>query len=256
MQNQQHVERVVEDRRDGVLLDRQREHHVQQVLRVIEVVARVTERLADIQFVSGRRDGRQLCEDSVRENITMLGVRSVHFIVVIRRHRADDGRQHGHRMGVVTEALEEIEHAFVEHRMRAYRVVELIELGWSRQVTVQEQVGDLQEIRMLRELLHRVAPVHEDALFAVDEGYVRFAATCRNEARVIREHPLGLIEFRDVDDVRSDGTFTNGQFHFVTGRINQTISILTHIASLFFPVCEPYEHSRDPGWRESWKNAV
>ena len=56
---------------------------------------------------------RQLGDDAMREDITVLRIMYVRSVVIVRGHGADNGRQHRHGMCVVAEALEEVEHAEV-----------------------------------------------------------------------------------------------------------------------------------------------
>jgi hypothetical protein len=61
----------------------------------------------------------------------------------------------------------------------------LLELLGGRQLTVQQQVGDLEEGRVLGELLDRVAPVLEDAGVTVDVGDRAAAGRGVDEPRVV-----------------------------------------------------------------------
>ena len=65
MQDEDAVERLGEHRVDLVGLARHREAHLQEVRRVVEIVARIDERLADRVLVSHRRDGRHLGDHAV-----------------------------------------------------------------------------------------------------------------------------------------------------------------------------------------------
>ena len=64
VQDEEQVERLVERRRDLVRLGRHREHHVQEVRGVGEVVARVDERLADRLLVREGGDRLRLGEQA------------------------------------------------------------------------------------------------------------------------------------------------------------------------------------------------
>ena len=65
VQDEDPVERLGQGRVDLVGLARHREHHVQEVLGVAQVVARIDERLADRIFVAHRGDGRDLGDQPV-----------------------------------------------------------------------------------------------------------------------------------------------------------------------------------------------
>ncbi len=228
VQDEQQVQRLGLDRVDLVGLGGHGKHHLQEVCRVIEFVLRIHERLAGAQLVSGCRDRRQLGDDTVREDIAVLRIMNVRRVVIVRGHGADNGRQHRHGMGVVAETLEEVEHALVEHGVRADRGVEFLEFARRRQLAIEQQVADLDEVRMFGKLFDRVAPVHQDALFAIDEGYVRFAASRRDEARVVGKHALVTVQASDIDDVRAGSTLVDRQFQFATVRIDQSKGFLGH----------------------------
>jgi hypothetical protein len=73
-------------------------------------------------------------------------------------------------MGIITEALEKLDDVGVDVGVVADVVGPLLELRRGRQFAGDEQVRDLEEARVLGDLLDRVAAVLEDALVAVDEG--------------------------------------------------------------------------------------
>ncbi len=159
----------------------------------------------------------------------MLGIGSIHLGVVVGRHRPHDGGQHCHGVRVVAEALEEIQHALVEHGVRADRVIELVEFALGRQFTVQQQVADFEEIRVLGQLLDRVTPVHEDAFLAVDKRDVGLAAAGCDEAGIISKDALLPVEGGDIDDIRTDRTGMNVQLCFFAVWADQSIGILAHV---------------------------
>jgi hypothetical protein len=107
MQDEQEIERFGSDRIDDVLLAGNRKEHVQHVRAVVEVIARIDERLAERMFVGRRRDGRQLGHDAMGENLPMTRVMDVHRVVIERRHRGHHRGHHGHRVRVVMEAAKE-----------------------------------------------------------------------------------------------------------------------------------------------------
>ena len=70
-----------------------------------------------------------------------------------------------------------------------------------RQLAVDEQVGDLEEARLLRELLDRVAAVLEDALLAVDEGHRALARGGVDETGVVGRQARGVVVQADLTEV-------------------------------------------------------
>ncbi len=159
VQNKQQIERLRGDRVHLVGLAGYREQHVQQVAAVIEIVARINERLADRVFVRGCRDRRNLRDHAVREDLAMPRVIDVHRVVIERGHRGHHRRHHRHRMGVVVEAVEETQQRLIQHRVVADVVGELIELLATGQLAGQQQVRALHEGALFRELLDREAAI-------------------------------------------------------------------------------------------------
>ncbi len=186
----------VDHRRDAVGLGRHREHHVQEVLGVGEVVARVHERLADRLLVRERRDGarlRQQPHDVGRHVLARLGPR------VVGRQRRHHRRQHRHRVGGRREAGEEVLHVLVQQAVVGQLAVELGELGGGGQVAVDEQVADLGEGGLLGDLLDRIAAIAQDAALAVDEGDGALAGAGVAVAGVVGDRPRLRAQRADVD---------------------------------------------------------
>ena len=90
VENEQQVKRLGLDRIDLVGLGRHGKHHLQKILRVVEAVFRIHERLADTQLVRCRGNGRQFRNNPVRENIAMFRVMYVRSVVVVSGHGADN----------------------------------------------------------------------------------------------------------------------------------------------------------------------
>ena len=245
VQYEQQIEGLGCDRINLVGLSRHREQHVQQVFAVFEVVLRVHERLANVQFVCRRRNCREFRENAVREDVAVHRVTRIHLAVVVSRHGTHDRRQHGHRVRIVAKALEEIQHALVEHRVRANHMIELLEFRRGGQFTVQQQIRHLDEAGVRRELFDRVPPVHQDAFFTVDKGYVGPTASGGDISRIESEDSHVAIQARDVDDIWSGRSGVNRQFHFRAAGAHQAISFLgRHFPRLFF--LRSVEHSKTP----------
>jgi hypothetical protein len=79
-------------------------------------------------------------------------------------------------------------------------LIELLLLG---QVAVDQQVGDLEVARLLRELLDRVAAVLEDALVAIDVGDRRATRRGVHVRGVIRHDPEVLLVDLDLAQLGS-----------------------------------------------------
>ena len=170
MQHEQQVERLRRHRIELVRLARHGEEHVQHVAAVVEIVARIDERLAERMLVRGGGDGRDLRDDAVREDLALARVMDVHRVVIERGHRGDHRRHHRHRVRVVVEAVEEAQQRLVDHRVMTDVGGELVELLLVRQIAVQQQVRHLHERALLGELLDGVAAIQQHAGVAVDVG--------------------------------------------------------------------------------------
>ena len=170
-----------------VLLGRHREAHAQEVGRVVEIVPRIDERLADRILVGHRGERRHLRDHAHRGDHALHRIGDVGRVVIERRHRADRAAHHRHRVRVAPEALEEAAHLLMDHRVAVHAIVEVLLLRLGRQFAVEQQVAGLEEVAVLGELLDRVAAIEQDALVAVDIGDLGLAASRRGEARVVGE---------------------------------------------------------------------
>jgi hypothetical protein len=153
-------------------------------------------------------------------------------VVVKRRQRADDAAHDRHRMRVAAETAIERRELVVHHRVHGDGAVEIRHLLLVRQVAVQQQVADFQKARMLRELVDGIAAIEQDALVAVDEGDVAFAACRGGETGVVSEDVDFPVKLADVYDVRPLGAGIDRKvvfFVFVgerraTGRLQLALS--------------------------------
>ena len=72
-------------------------------------------------------------------------------------------------MRVAAEAGEEARHLLVHHGVARDAIVEIVLLRLGRQLAVEQQVADFEEVAVLGQLLDRVAAMQQDALVAVDD---------------------------------------------------------------------------------------
>jgi len=193
------------------------EHHVQEAVDVLEVVARIAVGPADRIAVAGGCNGRHLGDQADRRQATLGRVFHVQAVVVEGRERADHAAQHGHRVRIVAEAAEEVLQGLVHHRVMRDLVLEALELGRGRQLALHQQVGDLQEARMLGQLLDGVAAVQQHALITVDVGDRAAAAGSGDEARIIGEVACFLRQLADVDAGRAERAAQQGKLGALAG---------------------------------------
>ena len=115
VQDQDQVHRLRQHRIDLVRLGRHRVEHVQEVLGVTEIVARIYERLADVVLVRPGRDGRHLGDHPERADLPAVRIIDVEAVVVEGRQRADHAAHHRHRMRVTAEAVVELADLLMQH---------------------------------------------------------------------------------------------------------------------------------------------
>ncbi len=190
VQDQEDLERPLED---GVRLvpAADLERHVDEVADVVELVPREHVRQAARVTEHERRDGRHLRQQPKPLQVAALGVGDVLCVGIEGRERTDCAEQHAHRVGVVAEALEELLDIDVDVGVVADVVLEPVQLVGCRELPLEQEVGGLEERRVLCELLDRVAAVAEDAPVAVDErdraatrGGVEVRRVVRHQAAV------------------------------------------------------------------------
>ena len=117
MEDQYPVDRARQDGAYRMVFRRHGKQHVQEILGVREVVARVNERLADRILVRHRGDGGHLGDQAMRSDLALAGVVDVERIVVERAHRADHADQDRHRVRIAAKPAVEIRQLLVQHRV-------------------------------------------------------------------------------------------------------------------------------------------
>ncbi len=159
-----------EIRIDLVRLAGDREHHLQEVLAVGHVVARINERLSDGFLVAHRGNRRQLGHQPMDRNFDLVRIVRVERVLVESAQRPDDGTEDRHRMGVAREAVVERPHVFVQDRVPPQRLTELTELLGRWQLAVDQQVARFDEVALLGDDFYRIAAIAKDAPVAVEKG--------------------------------------------------------------------------------------
>ncbi len=114
-------------------------------------------------------------------------------------------------MGLVGEGLEEVFHVLAQQRVAGDRLLELLELVSRGKLPVVEEVGDLQEARLLGQLLDGVAAVAEDPLLAVDVAHRAAGLGGIPEPSVEGDQPQLGAKVGDVDGQLAFGPFEHRQ---------------------------------------------
>ena len=205
VEDEEQVERLRHLGVDLVPLRRHGEHHVQQVRRVAEVVARIDVRLADRLLERPRRQRGQLGDQPVDRDLDRVLVEDLVRVGVERAHAHHPRGEDRHRVRVRGERVEEVPHLLADERVMRDLPDEPIELLAARQLAPDQEVGDLEEGGVLGQLLDRVAAVAKDALLAVEEGDRARAGSGVGVARVVRDQPGRAAQPADVDRVVARG---------------------------------------------------
>ena len=201
VQDEQHVERLDQPLVGVELLLAHLEQHRQEVRGVAEVVVGVDERLALGVPERPGAEGRHLGDHPHDLHVPVVGVADVAGVGIERRQGPDRRHQHPHRVRVVAEALHELLDVLVHERVVGDLVHPRVVLRLRRQGAVHQQVGDLEEVGLLGQLLDGVAAVLEDPLLAVDVGDGAAARGGVDEAGVVDREPGCVLVGLDLPDV-------------------------------------------------------
>ena len=220
VQDEQHVERLDQARVGLELRLAHLEEHREEVRGVAQVVVGVDVGLA-LRVAEGPGAQRRHLRDHADDlQVPVVGVGDLAGVGVERRQRADGGHEHAHRVGVVAEALHERLDVLVDERVVGDLVLPRVVLLLGGQLAVDEQVGDLEEVRLLRQLLDGVAAVLEDPLLAVDEGHRAAARGGVGEAGVVdRDAGLVLAGLDLAEVLGLDGAVGDGEVVGLPGAV-------------------------------------
>ena len=135
------IQRASKNRIDLIRLARHPEHHVEEVRRVVELVARIHERLADRIFEGSRRNRGHFRDHAKGGEIPLHRVADIDGVMIKSGERADGAHHHGHRMRVTAEAGEEPVHLLVDHGVIGDAIDEVRVLLLVRQLSVEQKVA-------------------------------------------------------------------------------------------------------------------
>ncbi len=219
VQDEDAVHGARQHRVHGVGLARHREHHVQEVLRVVQVVLREHEGLTDRVLVGHGGDGRHLRDQAMRGDEALLRVGDVGAVVIEGGERAHHAAHHRHGMRVAPETAEEGRELLMHHGVHGDVALELLLLLGGRQLALGEEVGDLHEIAVLRQVLDRIAAIEQLADVAVDVGDLGFAGAGGGVAGVVGEVAGLGVELADVDHLGADRAGQQRQDRLLAGAV-------------------------------------
>ena len=199
VQDQDKIEGVADGLVADVLVERLREHHVQEIGHVTQAWVGVVVRLADRVAISVRGNRTDLADQPRRRHAELLFVVEFVQVRVKARQRIDHRRQNRHWWCGTWEAFEMMLHPLVQIGETGEIVGEAGVLGGGRQLAKDQQPGDLDEVWRGGELFDRYTTVAQDAVFTVDEGDVAQAAPGIAVPRVERDVAGALAQVADVD---------------------------------------------------------
>ena len=214
--DEEHVQHPHRLRFDAVRLDRGREHHVEEVRAVREVVTRIDHRFADRLLVGERRHGAHDRDHPRTGDVEVVRHRLDVHIGVERGHRVDHRGEDVHRMRALGHVVEEVPHVLVQQTV----LVELLRkepaLGRIRQLPVDQQVGDVHEHRLLDQLLYRYAAITQHSVFTVDVGDAAHAGRGVGKPRIERHESALLPQRGDVQRPLALGAYDYRQPYHLT----------------------------------------
>ena len=115
-------------------------------------------------------------------------------------------------MRVVVEPLHELLEVLVDPGVVGDVVDPLVHLGERRQLAVEHQVGDLEVVGAVRQLLDGVAAIAQDAAVAVDLGDAADRRRGVHEGRIVGEEPEVVRSRADLAEVHGpNGAVGDGQ---------------------------------------------
>jgi hypothetical protein len=166
VQDEQLVHRPDKDRVDLVVRHRRREHHVQEVRAVAQLVAGIHEWLADRLLVGKGGNRPQLGEQARGCDVQLLGLGLLQ-LGVEARERHHHGRQHGHRMRALRITRKERPHVLVDHRVPVQQGREFLQFNPRRQPAVDQEVSNLDKRAAVSQVLDGISPVKQATDLAV-----------------------------------------------------------------------------------------
>ena len=211
VEDEEHVEGAHERRIDVVGLIGHAEGHPDEVLGVTARRIRVEQRQARRALGDVGDHRRHLCEQEDERDVELLLVTRIERVLVIGRQTRDARLEDRHRVPAMGEGREEGLEVLMEQAMPLNRTDEGLQGGGVRQLPVDQQVGDLEEGGVLRELLDRVAAIPQDPGVAVDVGDRRPAGGGVGESRVEGDDATLGEEARNAEAIVADRGSAPGQ---------------------------------------------
>ena len=149
VQDEDAIHRAGENGIGLVVLAGHREAHAQEIGRIVEVVFRIDERLANRILVRHRRNRRHFRNHADGGNHPLGRVGNVRRVVIERRERPDAAGHDRHWVRVPSKALIEPAHLLVHHGVVGDTIVEVGFLRGGGELPVEQEIAGLEEIAVL-----------------------------------------------------------------------------------------------------------
>ena len=169
MDDEQQVQGLGHNRIHRVWFGRHRKHHAEKIGAIVQRVIGIDKGLSDGFLVGIGCDGRDFGKETMSGYFDLLRVGWVVAVLVKRRKRADHGRQDGHGVSVLGKPVVKTFHVFVQERVAGDGVCKSLILVLGGQITVNQEVGGLQKIRVFGQLLNGNAAVSKNSLVPFDK---------------------------------------------------------------------------------------
>jgi hypothetical protein len=197
-----------------------------------QVVVRVGVLHPDGVAVGEGRERGELRDQPDDLLLTSLRVLDALRLGVEGRQAADRRHEDPHRVRVVVEAVDELLDVLVDERVVGDVEHPRVVLLLGRQLAVDQQVGDLEEARVLGQLLDGVPAVAQDPGVTVDEGDLRADVGRVLERRVVGEQAEVVVAHLDLAQVhRADGTVLDRELVGLPGAVvgdGERVLLITH----------------------------
>jgi len=180
MHEQEQVKRFDEIWVGDILFAWDREHHVEEVLAVVQRVVGIDKGLSKRLLVAVGCDCRELGDQTMDRYLDFFWVVGIQGVLIERRECADDARKNRHGVGVAWKSVVERTHVLMEHGVVRDVRSEFIELLWRGQFAVDQQVARFEEIAFFGELFDGVSTVAENSAIPVEirDSAARRAGVC------------------------------------------------------------------------------
>ena len=213
MEDEDLVHGAGKDRVDVIILSRHGKAHMEEILRIGQVIPRIIEWLAERIFIGHRRKGRNFRNQAPRGDCPLRRVLNIGRVVIEGRQRANDATHDGHRVGITAEPAIEDRQLLMNHRVAGDGVVEFGLLLGIRQFAFQQEIGHFKEVGLVGKRFDRIAAMQQDALVTIDIGQAGFAGSCRPVAGVEGKHACFAIELADIQNIGTDTAVDDRQFN-------------------------------------------